>query len=196
MKKSYQSLTDFTNYKNNGLFFRFFSPNILLTSFLFFALFSTSVIAQEGDPVAGKALFNTNCAACHALDRKMTGPALRYVESRLLEDEGLDREWLNAWIRNSAAVIRDGDAYANKIYAEYNNAAMTAFPQLSDEDITNILAYTAQDPPPPPEAPAGAAAATEGGSGGISNELILGALVVLFVLLDSNYNLRYQVIKL
>ena len=32
-----------------------------------------------------------------------------------------------------------------QIYAEYNGAAMTAFPQFSDEDISNILAYTAQD---------------------------------------------------
>ncbi|NNK69022.1 MAG: c-type cytochrome [Flavobacteriaceae bacterium] len=184
MKKSYQSVANFTNYKTRELLIRFFSPNLLLTSFLFFALLSTSVFAQEGgDPVAGKALFNTNCAACHALDRKMTGPALRYVESRLLEDEGLDREWLSAWIRNSAAVIRSGDAYASKIYAEYNNAAMTAMPQLTDEDISNILAYTAQDPPAPAAVPAGAQAEAAESSGGISNELILGALVVLFLLL-------------
>ena len=42
-------------------------------------------------------------------------------------------------------LIKSGDAYANKIYAEYNGSAMTAFPQFSDEDITDILAYTAQE---------------------------------------------------
>ena len=73
-----------------------------------FALFS--VHAQEADPVKGKSLFNANCAACHQLDKKMTGPALRYVEKRLYEDEGLDRNWLNAWIRNSASVIKSGDS--------------------------------------------------------------------------------------
>ena len=46
-------------------------------------------------------------------------------------------------LRNSAAMIKSGDAYANKIYNEYGGAAMTAFPQLSDEDINNIFAYTA-----------------------------------------------------
>ncbi|MBT8270518.1 MAG: c-type cytochrome, partial [Bacteroidia bacterium] len=157
---------------------------LLVINAFFFLLFSWSVSAQEGDPVAGKALFNTNCAACHNLDRKMTGPALRNVEARLLEEEGLDREWLNAWIRNSAAVIKSGDAYANKIYAEYNNAAMTAFPQLSDQDLANIHAYTATEKAAPPPVPAGAAGAAEAAeSGGISNELILGALIVLFVLL-------------
>ena len=91
--------------------------------FLFFLLFFiyplSKSLSQEADLVAGKSLFNTNCAACHKLDKKMTGPALRHVEERLLNDEGLDREWLSAWIRNSAKVIKSGDAYANKIYAEY-----------------------------------------------------------------------------
>ena len=105
----------------------------------------TSLYSQQGDATKGKALFNANCAACHQLDKKMTGPALRYVEKRLYEDEGLDRAWLNDWIRNSSSLIKSGDVYANKIYNEYNGAAMTAYPQFSDEDISNILAYTAQD---------------------------------------------------
>ena len=61
----------------------------------------------------------------------MTGPALANVETRLSEDEGLDKEWLYAWIKNSAGMIASGDAYANKVYNEYNKAAMTAFPTLS-----------------------------------------------------------------
>ena len=110
-----------------------------------FFLTSIFTFSQEPDLVAGKALFNTNCASCHKLDRKMTGPALRYVETRLAEEEGLDKQWLYAWIRNSSALIKSGDDYANKIYEEYNKSAMTAYPQLSDADIDNILAYTAQD---------------------------------------------------
>ena len=102
-----------TKKKNHSLRSIFFG-------FLLSSLALTSLYSQEGDPVKGKALFNANCAACHQLDKKMTGPALRYVETRLSEDEGLDREWLNAWIRNSASLIKSGDAYANKIYNEYN----------------------------------------------------------------------------
>ena len=134
--------------------------------------------AGGGDAKKGKALFNQNCAACHALNRKMTGPALENVESRLNEDEGLDREWLYAWIKNSPAVIKSGDAYANKLYAEYNQAAMTAFPTLSNTDIDDILAYTAAPPPAPPVAAGGS-----GSSSGVSNEIILGALVLVFGLL-------------
>ncbi len=143
-----------------------------------------SADAGGGDPVKGKQLFNQNCAACHALNRKMTGPALANVETRLAEEEGLDKEWLNAWIKNSAGMIAAGDAYANRIYAEYNQAAMTAFPTLSNQDIDDILAYTAAPPPAP--AVVTATDATDGAgasSGGISNEIILGALILIFGLL-------------
>lgn len=141
--------------------------------------------ASSGDPVKGKSLFNQNCAACHALNRKMTGPALANVESRLAEEEGLDREWLYAWIRNSPGMIKSGDPYSVKIYNEYNQAAMTAFPTLSNQDIDDILAYTAA--PPPAAAPAAAVTATDAtgsaASSGISNEILLGALAVIFGLL-------------
>jgi mono/diheme cytochrome c family protein len=185
MKKPYQSLEVNSTNNMKQVIHRKLSTSILRLSLIFLLAFSTSLSAQEGDPVKGKSLYNANCAACHKLDKKMTGPALRNVEERLANDEGLDREWLYAWIRNSAGMIKDGDAYANKIYNEYGGTAMTAFPQLSDEDINNILAYTAEKP----QAPAGGDVAQVGltpasGSGdSVSNKLILGALAVLFGLL-------------
>ena len=145
---------------------------------------TTDAAVTGGDPVKGKQLFNQNCAACHALNRKMTGPALANVETRLAEDEGLDKEWLYAWIRNSAGMVSAGDAYAVKIYNEYNQAAMNAFPTLSDQDIDDILAYTAAPPPAPVAAATTTAAATDTGSdSGITNEIVLGVLVVVFGLL-------------
>jgi len=174
---------------------------ILGLSLIVFLLFVSPLTAQEeavadatvaeaaagaGDAKNGKSLFNQNCAACHALNRKMTGPALMNVEARLSEEEGLDREWLYAWIKNSPGVIKSGDAYANKLYAEYNQAAMTAFPTLSNADIDDILAYTAAPPAAAPAAVAGAGEVAVGGSGGssgVSNEIILGALVLVFGLL-------------
>ena len=182
MKKSYQSLEDNSTNDMKQVKYRKLSLRFLLSGLLFFLTLSASLHAQEGDVAKGKTLFNTNCAACHNLDKKMTGPALRHVEQRLADDKGLDREWLYAWIRNSSALIKSGDAYANEVFNEYGGAAMTAFPQLSDEDLNNILAYTATE---------------RGGGGGgqviqqqvvaqesgISNQLILGALGILFALL-------------
>ena len=165
-----------------------------LKSFAFYLIFITSFVSisygQEGDPVAGKALFNTNCASCHKLDRKMTGPALRYVEKRLAEDEGLDREWLYKWIRNSSAMIKSGDAYAVKIYEEYNKSAMTAYPQLTNADIDNILAYTAQDKAvPKPTAVATNVAVGPTNGLGLTDEIILGVFTLLFLLLSIGLSL-------
>ena len=83
MKKPYQTLE--ANFTNNmkQVIHRRLSNNILRLSLIILIAFSTSLSAQEGDPAAGKALFNTNCASCHKLDKKMTGPALRNVEARL-----------------------------------------------------------------------------------------------------------------
>ena len=182
---------------NSKIFRRFFFTNLfnhsktlsntfLRASILIFAfLFSAAIFSQDGDPVAGKALFNSNCASCHKLDKKMTGPALRNVEARLLEDEGLDRDWLYKWIRNSNSLIKSGDDYANRIYLEYNRAAMTAYPQLTNVDIDNILAYTAQEKVvPKPVATAVAAAVGPTNSTGLTDEIILGVFTVLFLLLS------------
>ncbi len=137
-----------------------------------------------GDPANGKQLFNQNCAACHALDRRMTGPALANVAERLTQEEGLDCEWIYAWIKNSAGVIASGDQYANQIYQEYNQAAMTAFPTLSNQDINDILAYTEAPPPAAAAAPTGVPGEpVQTTGGGVANELILGALVLVFGML-------------
>ena len=164
------------------VFYRKLSLNFFRLSLMFLLVFSTSLSAQ-GDAAAGKSLFNANCAACHKLDKKMTGPALRNVEARLAETEGLDREWLYKWIRNSAGLIKSGDAYANKIYKEYNGVAMTAYPQLSNADLDNILAYTAEvkATPAPVPVPVGTQSVSNGGD--FNNSLILGALALLFGLL-------------
>lgn len=144
-----------------------------------------SEASLDGDPAAGKQLFNLNCASCHALDRKSTGPALANIETKLAEEEGLGREWLYRWIKNSAGMISSGDPHAQEIFAEFNQTAMTAFPTLSNQDIDNILAYTAA---PPKQAQGGGETAVGAGAAasntsGISNELILGALVLVFGLL-------------
>ncbi len=183
MKKSYQSLE--VNLTNNmqQVIYRKIASKILHLGFIILLTFSTTLNAQEGDPAKGKSLFNANCAACHQLDKKMTGPALRNVEARLSDEQGLDRAWLSAWIRNSAGMIKSGDAYANKIYNDFSGAAMTPMPQLSDDDINNILAYTAEVKAEPAPVAGTTTAVATSDSSGISNEILLGALAILFMLL-------------
>lgn len=129
-----------------------------------------------GDPVKGKELFNTLCAACHKLDAKSTGPALRGVADKH------DRAWIYKWVANSSAMIKAGDPAAVKLFAENNNAVMTPFPQLSTVDIDNILAYTSQvieKPAPGAPVPGGEPAQ----AGGMSNNLVLGLLVLVLTVL-------------
>src|SRR5690625_1534869 len=70
--------------------------------------------AGGGDTSNVKALFNSQCAACHKLDGNSIGPPLRGISERR------DTEWLHAWISNSSALIAAGDETAVEIYEEYN----------------------------------------------------------------------------
>ena len=184
MKKPYQSLKVNLNNNMKQVIHRGLGKNILRFGLVILLAFTTSLTAQDaGDPAQGKALFNTNCAACHSLDKKMVGPALRHVETKLSDDQGLDRDWIYKWIRNSSGVIKSGDSYAKKIYDEYSGAAMTAFPQLSDADLNNILAYTAQEKAVPVATVATTSDAPNEEGLGFTNKLVLGGLAVLFGLL-------------
>jgi mono/diheme cytochrome c family protein len=145
---------------------------------LFFALlFTFNISAQEPDIAKGKSLYNANCAACHKLNKKLIGPALKGVSAKY------DKEWLYSWIKNSAALIKSGDEQAVAIYEEYNKVAMNAFPQLSNEDIDNILAYT--DYVPEPIASTSTVATNSGSSEGssITNDIVLGLLVIVLTVL-------------
>ena len=128
-----------------------------------------------GDPVAGKALFNANCAACHKRDKKATGPLLRDVADKY------DREWLYSWIKDSQGMVKSGDATAVKLFAENNSSVMTSFPALTNGDIDNILAYTSE--PKKEIIVDTTATATGGGGNGVSNNVILGVLALVFGLL-------------
>ena len=100
------------------------------------AFTSTPLPVQAADTLAGKNLFNANCAACHKLYNKAVGPALFQVGDKY------EKEWLYTWIANSKAFVDSGDPRAIAIFEEYKGSIMTPFPALTNEDIDNIIAYT------------------------------------------------------
>jgi len=160
---------------NHRSFSRIFLSLALMLTFSL-SVFSQDEVASAADPAKGKALFNSNCAACHKLDAKSTGPALRGVADKY------GRDWLYKWIKNSADLIKSGDALANKVFEENGKVPMTAFPQLSNADIDDILAYTSELPPPPPTPELGNNV-SGGTDTGISNNVILGALALVLGML-------------
>jgi mono/diheme cytochrome c family protein len=152
----------------------FFLPLFILASF-----FTVQGVSAQDDAAvqAGKKLFNVNCAACHKLNKRAVGPALKGVSSKY------DKEWLYSWINNSTAMVKSGDAQAVAIYEEYNGSVMTSFPQLSTEDIDNILAYTDYTPPATTIAATAAGTPVQAAGSSVSNNLILIALALVFGIL-------------
>lgn len=157
-----------------------------VTALGFTVLFSNNSFSQDG-----KALFSQNCASCHAVNKQLTGPALAGVEDRWAKKEDL-----HAWIKNSAAFLKTGDAYANELYNRFNKTAMNAFPSLSDADIDAILGYIKAEAakaaagPVTPGTSTTSTSAEEGDSTLLFGILTLILAIVAFVLLQVNANLK------
>ena len=142
-------------------------------------LFSTSISisAQELDVSKGKSLFNANCASCHKLNKKLIGPALKGVSSKY------EKDWLYSWIKNSASLIKSGDEQAVAIYNEYNKVAMNTFPQLSNEDIDNILAYSDYVPPVSSNTGSSISSSNQSDQSSFTNDLVLVLLTIILIVL-------------
>jgi len=119
--------------------YNIFSAHLVL-SWAFFFLFSIPTFAQEVNLKKGKKLFNSHCASCHKLEKRLIGPPLKGIAATR------DKKWLQDWIRNSTALIDSGDVDAIAIFEEYHSMPMPSFPKYSNQDIANVMAYTDADP--------------------------------------------------
>lgn len=103
-----------------------------------FALLSMIGVANvnaQGDIEKGEKLFKSYCASCHSPgSNQLVGPGLAGVYDKY------EIDWLYKWIKNSQALVSEGDAQAVAVYEQYNKVLMPAQP-VTDEDIDNILAY-------------------------------------------------------
>jgi cytochrome c2 len=154
---------------------------VVLLSLAITLLLSSPISAQDGAAALdGKKLFKTNCASCHyASDKKGTGPGLKGVLGRIP-----DGNWKYRWVRNSQEVIKSGDAYANKIFKEYNNSVMTNFGSLSDAEIDAILTYADKgETPPPPPGGAVVPVGNEAKQEPVNNTFLLIIVLVLLIIL-------------
>lgn len=95
-----------------------------------------SAIAFAAPPVeAGKSIFDARCAACHNVNKRLTGPALAGVEDRR------EMSWIIDFVRSSQSLIKSGDQVALALFEEYNKIPMPDHQDLSDEDVQNIMLY-------------------------------------------------------
>ena len=174
----------------------------LPTSLAVILCFATLTASAQGDAAAGKELFRNNCATCHNRDMKspLTGPALGPGVETWVD---YPREDLYAWIRNSQALIAKGHPHAVELWNQFKPTVMTPFPNLTDQDIENILAYIDQQyngPAVASTAGGGAAAPTVAPEQKSDNTLlyvillvVLGALALVLARVISNLNQIAQV---
>jgi mono/diheme cytochrome c family protein len=123
---------------------------LITLALLFSLLFNSQTVSAQD----GKALFQTNCASCHNPVKDATGPALQGKSK-----EVPSREWIYNWVHNSAKVIASGDKYANDLFNKWNKTAMTAFPNLTHEEIDAIIKYVDEYKAPGAATPEGGPAA-------------------------------------
>jgi len=159
-----------------------------LTAFLFSLLILSVSISSAQDAAAGKAVFMSKCASCHNVLKKATGPALAGLEER---HKWADHKELLAWINNPAAYMAK-DPYTQGLKAEYGSM-MTAFPDVTLQDVSNMVAYINEAAKPAPAAAAGTGEASQGGDN--QNSVLFGIIslllgVIALILMQVNSNLK------
>ncbi|MBK9272301.1 MAG: c-type cytochrome [Saprospiraceae bacterium] len=157
-------------------------------------LFIQSFAMAAPDIELGKTSFKNNCASCHNKNMKdaLTGPALAGFVERWA---AYPKEDLYKWIRNSQAMINSGHPKAKELWDQYKPTVMTAFPNLSDDEIESLTLYIngvaeGSYPPKSADVAGGTAAsnATSAASSPIWLYLIFGILLALALFLWSLQN--------
>ncbi len=140
-----------------------------------------SAVPTDAETIkAGESLFKQNCKACHSVQSRVVGPALKNVYDRK------DLPWIYAFVKNPTKVIKSGDEYAVKLFDEYNQIEMTGFPTFTDEEIGAILAYVKDQTDNPVVAKTETADLKADPAASPSpyvNAIIIGGLIVLVILL-------------
>ena len=166
--------------RNISLIFKQFSKTVLLVAG--FAILGFSARAQ-GDATKGEALFKANCTTCHKIESQLVGPALGPLVAGETDDK-----WLTKWIQNNQALIAAKDSKALTIYNKFNQQGMTVFGNLTDADVSNIIAYIRDDwkkQQAAAAAPAagGGAAVAESGPSNLVIWGLIGVIVIAFIVI-------------
>lgn len=98
-----------------------------ITSVEFSEEIDTELAAQ------GEAKFNTICIACHMVDQRMIGPAMKGVYERR------SPEWVMNMILNPDGMLKE-DPIAKALLKEYNNAIMLN-QNLTEEEARAVAEY-------------------------------------------------------
>ena len=90
----------------------------------------------------GKEIFSLRCAACHNVNKQLTGPALAGV------DERRSMSWIVSFIRSSQSLVKSGDKDAITVFEKFNKIPMPDHADLTEENIKDIIAYIKSEAKP------------------------------------------------
>lgn len=93
---------------------------------------NASEAENNPDAQKGKQIFNSNCAACHKLDARSTGPALRDISRKYSKYH----MHLNNFLQGKR------DAHLLMSPTESDTLRCPLFPNLTDKDVASLEAYT------------------------------------------------------
>lgn len=109
-------------------------------------LFAIAFAFAAPDPAAGQLIYAANCTACHGQKADGKGPAAVALKPKPT-DFSTPAYWAGRKDEDVASSIRAGKP----------GTAMSAFAQLSEADVANIVAYlrtvAVPSSPPAPAAP-------------------------------------------
>ena len=102
---------------------------------LFLAILVASTTQAAPPLEEGKAIFSARCAACHNVNKNLTGPALAGVDTRRSMD------WIINFVQSSQTMVKNGDKDAVALFNQFNQIPMPDHPDLSEASIRNIVEY-------------------------------------------------------
>jgi cytochrome c551/c552 len=106
---------------------RLFLPTLL-------TVFITSVNAAPPSE-EGKSIFNSRCAACHNINKQLTGPALAGLHERRSMD------WIISFVHSSQSMVKKGDKDAVALFEKFNKIPMPDHTDLTDDNIKSIVEF-------------------------------------------------------
>jgi cytochrome c551/c552 len=108
-------------------------------------LFLTTHLFANPPIEEGKSIFLSRCAACHNVNKVMTGPALAGVNERRSID------WIIKFVQSSQNLVKSGEKDAVGIFEKFNKVPMPDQPDLTAENIKSIVEYIQAESKPATE---------------------------------------------
>ena len=107
-----------------------------------FAIWAITIVYANPPEEEGKTIFTSRCAACHNVNKVLTGPALAGVDQRR------SIEWIVKFVKSSQGLVKSGDKDAVALFQKFNRIAMPDHPDLTTDNIKSIVEFIKSEAKP------------------------------------------------